>query len=100
LRRARLDTGGLYPVATLAAAALAFGGADTLHGSVFLAVYITDLALGTAGIPAQRTVTSFHQGLAWVAQVVLFLTLGLLVFPSDLGGIAVQGTVLALVVVF
>ena len=69
LRRAPLDTGGLYPVATLAAAALAFGGADTLHGSGFLAVYIAGLALGTAGIPAQRTVASFHQGLAWVAQV-------------------------------
>jgi cell volume regulation protein A len=99
LRRVSLDTPGLYPVASLAAAALAFGGADTLHGSGFLAVYLTGLALGTAGFPAQRTVTSFHQGLAWVAQVVLFLSLGLLVFPSDLGGIAVQGTVLALVVV-
>ena len=100
LRRAQLATGGLYPVATLATAALAFGGADTLHGSGFLAVYIAGLALGTAGIPAQRTVTSFHQGLAWVAQVVLFLSLGLLVFPSDLGSVAVEGTVLALVVVF
>jgi potassium/hydrogen antiporter len=99
LRRVRLDTGGLYPVASLAAAALAFGGADTLHGSGFLAVYLTGLALGTAGIPAQRTVTSFHQGLAWVAQVGLFLTLGLLVFPSELDDIALQGTVLALVVV-
>jgi potassium/hydrogen antiporter len=99
LRRVRLDTGGLYPVASLAAAALAFGGADTLHGSGFLAVYLAGLALGTAGIPAQRTVTTFHQGLAWVAQVTLFLTLGLLVFPSDLGGIALKGTVLALVVV-
>jgi len=98
-RRVRLDTPGLYPVASLAAAALAFGGADTLHGSGFLAVYLTGLALGTAGFPAQRTVTSFHQGLAWVAQVVLFLSLGLLVFPSELGGIAVQGTVLALVIV-
>jgi cell volume regulation protein A len=100
LRRVRLDTGGLYPVASLAAAALAFGGADTLHGSGFLAVYLTGLALGTAGIPAQRTVTSFHQGLAWVAQVGLFLALGLLVFPSDLGGIALEGTLLALVMVF
>jgi cell volume regulation protein A len=99
LRRVRLDTGGLYPVGSLAAAALAFGGADTLHGSGFLAVYLTGLALGTAGIPAQRTVTSFHQGLAWVAQVALFLSLGLLVFPSRLADIAVQGTVLALVVV-
>ncbi|MEA2229193.1 MAG: potassium/hydrogen antiporter [Solirubrobacteraceae bacterium] len=99
LRRVRLDSPGLYPVASLAAAALAFGGADTLHGSGFLAVYLTGLALGTSGIPAQRTVTTFHQGLAWVAQVVLFLTLGLLVFPSALGSIALQGTVLALVVV-
>jgi potassium/hydrogen antiporter len=100
LRRVRLDTGGLYPVASLAAAALAYGGADTLHGSGFLAVYLTGLALGTAGIPAQRTVTSFHQGLAWVAQVGLFLSLGLLVFPSQLGGIALEGTLIALVVVF
>ena len=99
LRRVRLDTGGLYPVASLAAAALAYGGADSLHGSGFLAVYLTGLALGTAGIPAQRTVTSFHQGLAWVAQVGLFLTLGLLVFPRELGAIALQGTLLALVVV-
>jgi cell volume regulation protein A len=99
LRRVRLDTGGLYPVASLAAAALAFGGADTLHGSGFLAVYIAGLLIGTSGIPAQRTVTSFHQGLAWVAQVVLFLSLGLLVFPSDLLGIALEGTLLALVVV-
>ena len=99
LHRVRLDTPGLYPVASLAAAALAFGGADTLHGSGFLAVYLTGLALGTAGIPAQRTVTTFHQGLAWVAQVVLFLTLGLLVFPSEFGAIAWQGTVLALIVV-
>ncbi|HEX2102455.1 MAG TPA: potassium/proton antiporter [Solirubrobacteraceae bacterium] len=99
LRRVRLDTAGLYPVASLAAAALAFGGAETLHGSGFLAVYLAGLALGTAGIPAQRTVTSFHQGLAWVAQVALFLSLGLLVFPSELDDIAFQGTVLALVVV-
>ena len=100
LRRAQLDSGGLYPVASLTAAALAFGGADSLHGSGFLAVYLTGVWLGTAGIPALRTVTSFHQGTAWVAQVVLFLSLGLLVFPSELGGIAVEGTVLALVLVF
>src|SRR3954452_13649473 len=100
LRRVRLDTGGLYPVASLAAAALAFGGADTLHGSGFLAVYVAGLVLGTAGIPAQRTVTTFHQGLAWVAQVTLFLSLGLLVFPSRLADVALEGTLIALVVVF
>ena len=96
-RRAQLATAGLYPVASLAIAALAFGGADTLHGSGFLAVYLAGLALGSAAIPAQQTITAFHQGLAWVAQVGMFLTLGLLVFPHQLDNIWLQGTVLALI---
>ena len=99
-RRARLPTAGLYPVASIAVAALAYGGADTLGGSGFVAVYLTGLWLGSAAIPAKRTVTSFHQGLAWVGQLAMFFVLGLLVFPSQLGPVAVEGTVLALVLVF
>jgi cell volume regulation protein A len=100
LRHVQLATAGLYPVATLAVAALAYGGADYLHGSGFLAVYFAGLALGTVGVPGQQTVTAFHQGLAWVAQVTMFVALGLLVFPSKFGDVAVRGTVLALVLVF
>jgi cell volume regulation protein A len=100
LRRVRLATAGLYPVATLAVAALAFGGADALHGSGFLAVYLAGLILGTAGVPAQHTVTAFHQGLAWLAQVTMFVALGLLVFPSRLADVAASGAALALVLVF
>ena len=100
LQRTRLDTAGLYPVATLAAAAIAFGGADTLGGSGFLATYAAGLALGSARIPARRTVTVFHEGLAWVAQIAMFVALGLLVFPSSLDDVAVEGTALALVLVF
>ena len=96
----RLSSPGLYPVASLAAAALAFGSAAALHGSGFLAVYLAGLALGTGDLPAKRTVTAFHEGLAWVAQLGMFLTLGLLVFPSQLGDVALEGTILALVVVF
>jgi cell volume regulation protein A len=99
LQRARLDSNGLYPVATLATAAIAFGAADVLHGSGFLAVYVAGLVLGSGRIPAKRTVTVFHQGLAWVAQIALFLALGLLVFPSRLGDVALEGTALALVLV-
>ncbi|MBA3262046.1 MAG: potassium/proton antiporter [Thermoleophilaceae bacterium] len=99
LQRTRLDSTGLYPVASLATAAVAFGAADTLHGSGFLAVYVAGLALGSGRIPAKRTVTVFHQGLAWVAQIALFLALGLLVFPSKLGDVAVEGMALALVLV-
>jgi cell volume regulation protein A len=100
LRRVQLSTAGLYPVASLTVAALAYGGADTLHGSGFLAVYLSGLIVGSATIPAERTVVSFHEGLAWVAQVAMFLTLGLLVFPAQLGSVALKGTVLALVLVF
>lgn len=98
-QRARLATGGLYPVASLATAGLAFGLADTLQGSGFLAVYLAGLALGSAPIPAKRTITAFHDGLGWVAQLTMFLTLGLLVFPGQLGEIALEGAVLAVVVV-
>ena len=93
----RLGAVGLYPVASLAAAAVAFGAADVLHGSGFLAVYMTGVALGSANIPASATVTAFHQGIAWVGQLSMFLVLGLLVFPSQLGDVAIEGTVLALV---
>ena len=98
----RLDypTPGLYPVASMAAAALAFGLADVSHGSGFLAVYLTGLALGTGIVPARRTVTAFHQGLSWVAQISLFFMLGLLVFPSGLVDVAWEGTALALILIF
>ena len=99
-RRARLDTPGLYPVASLAAAALAFGAAATIDGSGFLAVYLAGLALGSANIPAKQTITTFHVGLAWVAQLTMFLALGLLIFPSDVLDVVVEGTLLALVVAF
>jgi potassium/hydrogen antiporter len=99
-QRVRLSTPGLYPVASLATAALAFGIAGTLDGSGFLAVYLAGLALGSANLPARRTVAAFHEGLAWVAQLAMFLTLGLLVFPADLDEVAWKGTLLALVVVF
>ena len=99
MRRMSFATAGLYPVASMAAGALAFGAADSLHGSGFLAIYLAGLVLGSAQIPARNTITVFHQGLAWVAQIGLFLTLGLLVFPSQLGDVWLEGTVLALVLV-
>ena len=96
-RRANFGTTGLYPVASIASAALAFGVAETLHGSGFMSVYLAGLALGSARIPARRTVVDFHDGLAWVSQIAVFVTLGLLVNPSEFGGIAGDGLLLAAV---
>jgi potassium/hydrogen antiporter len=95
LRRVRLPSAGLYPVASVATGALAFGAAASLDGSGFLAVYLAGLVLGTASTPARRTIVTFHDGLAWVAQLGLFLTLGLLVFPQELDDIALKGAVIA-----
>src|SRR5215211_2806060 len=81
-RRVRLASSGLYPVASIAAAALSFGVADALHGSGFLAVYLAGLALGSGQIPARRTVADFHDGLAWVSQIAVFFTLGVLMFVA------------------
>ena len=97
IRRLEFSSPGLYPVATITAAALSFGLAQVMHGSGFLAVYLAALMLGSARIPAKRSVVTFHEGLAWVAQIAMFLTLGLLVFPSQLGDVAVEGTALALI---
>ena len=96
-RRARFRTTGLYPVASIAAAALAFGIADQLEGSGFLAVYVAGLILGSSRIPARRTVADFHDGLAWVSQIAVFFTLGLLVFPSRFDEIAGEALLVAAV---
>jgi potassium/hydrogen antiporter len=99
LRRVELASAGLYPVLTLAVAALAFGGSASTHGSGFLAVYIAGLVIGDAHVPGKRTIVAFHEGLAWLSQVGMFLMLGLLVFPSRLDDVAVKGTAVALVLV-
>ena len=95
LNRVRLPTDGIYPVATIAIAALSFGLAEVAYGSGFLATYLTALALGGSNIPARRTVVAFHEGVGWVAQIGLFVLLGLLVFPSTLDDVALEGLALS-----
>ncbi len=89
---------GLALVWSFATAALAYGAAASLTGSGFLAVYIAALAVGNAPIRQRPALTSFHEGLAGVAEMGMFFTLGLLVFPSQLGHVLVRGTVLAFVI--
>jgi cell volume regulation protein A len=97
LRTVTLPSAGLYPVASVAFAGMAYGGADSLHGTGFLAVFIAGLVIGSTTSPARRTVITFHEGLAWVAQLALFLLLGLLVNPGDLISIIPEGTAIAIV---
>jgi potassium/hydrogen antiporter len=83
------------PVASVAAAALSFGAADVIGGSGFLAVYLVGLAVGSTPSRYRRQLVTFHEGLAFLAQVAMFVVLGLLVFPSDLPAVALPGLALA-----
>lgn len=93
-------TTGLYPVATVATAATSFGLAQVLHGSGFIAVYLAGLILGSAQLPAKRTIADFHDGVAWVSQIVVFLVLGLLFAPSSLGSLWSQAIVVTALLMF
>jgi potassium/hydrogen antiporter len=87
--------GAFVPVASVAAAALSFGAADVIGGSGFLAVYLVGLAVGSTPSRYRRQLVTFHEGLAFLAQVTMFVVLGLLVFPSDLPAVALPGLALA-----
>jgi cell volume regulation protein A len=91
--------GAFAPVASVAAAALSFGVADVIGGSGFLAVYLVGLAVGSTPSRYRRQLVAFHEGLAFLAQVALFIVLGLLVFPSQLSDVAGSGLALALLLV-
>jgi cell volume regulation protein A len=85
LRRAALPAAGLYPIATIAFAITSYAAAAAAHASGFLAVYLTTLWLGNARLPHHRATVGFAEGLAWLAQIGLFVMLGLLVTPARLG---------------
>ena len=89
--------GAFAPVASVAAGALSFGAADVIGGSGFLAVYLVGLAVGSTPSRYRRQLVAFHEGLAFLAQVALFIVLGLLVFPQDLPDVALPGLALAIV---
>jgi len=99
VNRINLDTPGLYPLLALAFALVAFGAAAVLGGSGFLAVYIAGIVLGSSSIVFRRGIFSFHDAIAWLGQIVLFVMLGLLSFPSRLLAVAWEGLLIALVLI-
>ena len=96
LSRYRLPAAGLYPALTLSLAFLAYGVTTLLHGSGFLAVYVAAVILGNGSLPYRASLLRVHDAMAWLSQIAMFLVLGLLVTPSELPGVALVGSVLAL----
>jgi cell volume regulation protein A len=85
IKRVALPASGLYPIAVMAIAVAAYAAGAMAHGSGFLAVYIASLILGNAKLPHRPATRSFAEGLGWIAQIGLFVLLGLLVTPHELG---------------
>ena len=82
LRRVALPSSGLYPLAVLSFTVLGYAGSASLHGSGFAAVYVSALILGNAELPHRAATRSFSEGVAWLAQIGLFVMLGLLASPD------------------
>lgn len=102
MRRAALPSSGLYPIAVLCLTMLAYGAAVAVHGSGFAAVYVAALVLGNMELPHRVATRSFAEGVAWLAQIGLFVMLGLLlspdrITPSTVGLAVAAGLVLTFV---
>lgn len=97
LRRAALPASGLYPLATFGVGIVAFAAAASAHASGFIAAYLSAVVLANSGLPHRSATRSFAEGLGWLAQIGLFVLLGLLVSPSQLGGELIPAIVIGAV---
>jgi potassium/hydrogen antiporter len=100
INRINLESSGLYPVLTAACGLLAFGAAAAIGGSGFLAIYIAGIILGNRRIVFERGARLFHDGLAWMGQISMFVVLGLLSTPSELVRVAPEALLIAVVLIF
>lgn len=99
LRRAALPATGLYPLATVAVCVLGYAGGQWLHASGFLATYLAALILGNSNLPHRGGVLSFAEGTGWLAQIGLFVLLGLYASPGALAGALGPALIAGLVLV-
>jgi potassium/hydrogen antiporter len=95
LNQVNLEYEGLYPVLTIAIVLVIYSATDLVGGNGFLAVFLAGLVLGKSDFIHKRSLLRFHDGLAWLMQIAMFLALGLLVFPSELLTIIGQGILLS-----
>jgi potassium/hydrogen antiporter len=95
LRRSALPATGLYPLATMAVCLLAYSGGQLAHASGLLATYLAGVVLGNSRLPHRSDTLSFAEGLGWLAQIGLFVLLGLYASPGNLPGAVVPALVAA-----
>ncbi len=99
INKSKLSASGLYLVTVTAFGLLSFGLASTLGGSGFLAVFITGVLLGNSNFKFKSGTLLFHDGLAWLGQIMMFVVLGLLINPSSLLDVWLEGLCIALALI-
>lgn len=97
MRKLRLDYEGLYHGVSIALVLLSFGGVALLGGNGFLAVYVAGAVFGQGDFRRIKGLKRFHDGISWLMQIMLFVVLGLLVFPKQLGNVILPGIVISAV---
>jgi potassium/hydrogen antiporter len=100
INRIKLDIQGLYPVLILSLVFFTFSFTDFIGGNGFLAVYLSALVLGNTNFIHKKSLMKFYDGQAWVMQIIMFLTMGLLVYPSHVVPVAGQGILISLILIF
>jgi potassium/hydrogen antiporter len=100
INKIQLDTEGLYPVLVMAMIFFTFSFTDVVGGNGFLSVYLAALVLGNSNFIHKKSLIRFYDGQAWLMQIVMFLTLGLLVFPSRIVPIIGIGLLISAVLIF
>ena len=95
-----IKTEGLYPVLAVALALFTYALTDFLHGNGFLAIYLCALIMGNSNVVHRRTMIRFYDGQAWLMQIILFLTLGLLVNPSHVVPLIGMGLLISAFLIF
>jgi len=100
MNKIKFDHEGIYPVLLLGFACMIYSATNLIGGSGFLAVYLTGIAVGNKDFVQKKSLIRFFDGLAWLGQISMFLTLGLLVFPSHLLPIVGIGIILSVILMF
>ena len=93
------SVGSFAPVASLAACALTYGITASVGGSGFLAVYLVGLAIGSTPSRYRQHLVAFHEGIAFLSQVILFIVLGVLIAPEELKSVAIPSLIIAVVLI-
>lgn len=100
INKINLDSSGLYPVLAMAFAILTYSSTSILKGSGLLAVYVMALLVGNSDLTYRHSIFRFNEGFAWMMQILMFILLGLLVFPAELIKITWQGIALSILLMF